>query len=699
MKKSSKGLILTALATIAIGISGLFQPINKINKDIGIKEAKAYNHSTENALDNVFIQDNNLILPFIFDNANQTETLNIREKFAKANLTIKNVSTETVGTGTQITVNENTNVYNVVIYGDVNGDGKINLIDVQRIILHYLDPATNALTGLNAIAANVNNKDNNDINLIDAQRIILFYLGTLNSGLVVQEPEASNPENPAEDVVSRITITPPTKYIYTVGEELNLVGGKINITYVSGKVEIIDMQRSMVSGYNKNVPGRQTITVSYRVNNTVNFTTTFEVLVNVLDKEITTIISSINLTEGTCYKPVEFSLKSGENEENININALNLRIKDSNGQIINNNSIVTIEKKNGANGVILVSFIAKVADSYTIIPSIGTVTGTDIKIIIKEDTSINKMKLVPINNSVFSQDTETKAEVEFYHIYPDNREIKIEKALDMSKVSIVPSINPITDMNLLESTMENTSKIKFFNKDMYLLPDNKDGDTIIKYVSITPEQVGNLRFSIKVTDNDNISNTYTLDTVIEVKERELIVNDKNNNITLYKTKESAIEANKQDENVNIYIMNNDYGEYVYTLIPIYKTDSNGKEVLDENGHRITDVKVKDINQLGYENGKISFVDNIIDEIVKEGLTDKLNDIMESINIKAFNANENLIYNPNTGDTIYANSDVYYIGISLEPDYEENEQIAEKLLESIIVKYSGKETKLTISIVE
>lgn len=66
MKKSSKGLILTALATIAIGISGLFQPINKINKDIGIKEAKAYNHSTENALDNVFIQDNNLILPFIF---------------------------------------------------------------------------------------------------------------------------------------------------------------------------------------------------------------------------------------------------------------------------------------------------------------------------------------------------------------------------------------------------------------------------------------------------------------------------------------------------------------------------------------------------------------------------------------------------------------------------------------------------------
>ena len=280
MKKSSKGLALIGLTTIVIGISGLFQATNKINKEIEIQEAKAYNHSTENALDNVFMQDNNLILPFIFDNASQAETLDIRAKFAKANLTIKSISNEPVGTGTQITVNENTETYNIVIYGDVNGDGKINLIDVQRIILHYLNPNTNALTGLNAIAANVNNKDNNDINLIDAQRIILFYLGNLNTGLVVEEPEASNPVEP-EDTISNITITNPTKYIYTVGEEINLAGGKINITYASGKVETIDMEKYMISGYNKNVPGKQTVTVSYRVNDTINFTSSFEVLVNV----------------------------------------------------------------------------------------------------------------------------------------------------------------------------------------------------------------------------------------------------------------------------------------------------------------------------------------------------------------------------------------------------------------------------------
>ena len=414
MKKSSKGLALMGLTAIVIGISGLFQATNKINKDIEIQEAKAYNHSTENALDNVFMQDNNLILPFIFDNANQADSLDIRAKFAKANLTIKSISNEPVGTGTQITVNENTNTYNIVIYGDVNGDGKINLIDVQRIILHYLNPATNSLTGLNAIAANVNNKDNNDINLIDAQRIILFYLGNLNTGLVVEEPEASNPVGPIEDTISNITITNPTKYIYTVGEEINLAGGKINITYSSGKIEIINMEKYMISGYNKNVPGKQTVTVSYRVNDTINFTSSFEVLVNVLNKEITTIISSTNFTEGICYQPVEFTLESGENEEDININALNLAVKDSNGEVINDEKIATITKRNGTNGKIIVSFIAKVADSYTIIPSVGKVTGTDIKIVVKEDKSINRITL---DTTDFVQGTESKVGIHFWHEY------------------------------------------------------------------------------------------------------------------------------------------------------------------------------------------------------------------------------------------------------------------------------------------
>lgn len=664
MKKSSKGLAVIGLAVMVVGISGLFQATNKINKDVVIQEAKAYNHSTENALDNVFMQDNNLILPFIFDNTSQADTLDIRAKFAKANMTIKNISTETVGTGTQITVNENINTYNIVIYGDVNGDGKINLIDAQRIILHYLNPTTNALTGLNAIAANVNNKDNSDINLIDAQRIILFYLGNLNTGLVVEEPEASNPVGP-EDTISNITITNPTKYIYTVGEEINLTGGKINITYVSGKVEIIDIQKDMISGYNKNIPGRQTVTVSYRVNDTINFTSTFEVIVNVLNKEITTIIPSKEfITDGICYNPVEFTLTSGPNEENININALNLVIKDNDGNIINDENIASITKRNGTNGAIIVSFIGKVADSYVITSSVGTV-GTDIKIIVKEDTSINE---VTLDTTDFVQGEEAKVGIHFWHKYTeeDKREIT---GVDMSKVSVSASSESLID-------------VKFLNEEGYVITGTKTIDSIIKKISITPQQSGNLKLSILI-GQEGTEGYVRSDITIQVSKIKLVVDaGEDNKITLYKSKE-AIE--QQEESASA-----EKDGYIYTLVPIYIIDEENGIFDYEVNKKISRVKVKDIHELIEETGNISFIDNVMFNL--EGPS---NDIMESIHINVYDVNGFIIDNPNKEDTTYANTPVGYMGIALEK-WAEEEVINGNGY--IVVTYAGQEiTRFNINV--
>lgn len=679
MKKSSKCLVLIGVVAITIGISGLFEPTNKINKNIGMQEAKAYNHNTENALDNVFIQDNNLILPFIFDSKDQAATLDIRAKFARAGLTIRNISTGTVGTGTQITVNENTNVYNILIYGDVNGDGLINLIDVQNIILHYLNQTT--LTGLKATAGNVNNNDNN-INLIDAQRVILFYLGNLNSGLVVKEPQASNPvdpTDPVEDSISRISITNPIKDEYIWGEEIDLTGGKINIVYTSGRVERIDMQRSMISGYNKNVLGEQLITVSYRVNITTNFTSTFKVTVKEPNKEISDIIVDKNMKSGICYQPVEFLLSSKENEKNINIDDLSFDITNGNKEDI------VIEKIALEDGRIKVSFTSKTANSYVIKPKVGD-KETEIKLEVKEDESINKITLVPIeNNMKFEKDKSTKVEIKFSHIYPgpdgekNGREIEVNGP-DVSKVT--SSLLPELDIAVLEE--DTLNEIQFINKDMYLLPDTESGDTIIKYALITPKQEGNLVLSITVNDTSN-NKEYTYTETIEIKANPIsripleIETDKdsegNRIVRLYKSVNNINQYNdlvKQGDN-----------NYIYTLVPIYKVD---------NGNTIK-LKINDIYQLGYDDGKVSIEDNVIHNITQ----DKLNSVTDSIDIKPFKIGENgeieIIPKPSNSDATYANSEIDYIGIALKL----NEM--EKGLESIIVSYENEETTLKITFID
>ena len=63
--------------------------------------------------------------------------------------------------------------------------------------------------------------------------------------------------------------------------------------------------------------------------------------------------------------------------------------------------------------------------------------------------------------------------------------------------------------------------------------------------------------------------------------------------------------------------------------------------------------------------------------------------MTSIDVKAFDEAGNIIYNPYPEDTIYANSEVYYIGIALREDIEEG-------LEDVIISYGGNEvTRLEI----
>ena len=65
------------------------------------------------------------------------------------------------------------------------------------------------------------------------------------------------------------------KWLYYLNEEeLSVEGGKVKLQYTNGKSDIIDLQRSMVSGFDNTVLGRQILTVNYQ-----GYETRFEVWV------------------------------------------------------------------------------------------------------------------------------------------------------------------------------------------------------------------------------------------------------------------------------------------------------------------------------------------------------------------------------------------------------------------------------------
>jgi len=55
----------------------------------------------------------------------------------------------------------------------------------------------------------------------------------------------------------------PTKSTYTVGEDLDLTGGRIVVAYIDNTYELKNINEATVTGFNKNIEGLQLITVNY----------------------------------------------------------------------------------------------------------------------------------------------------------------------------------------------------------------------------------------------------------------------------------------------------------------------------------------------------------------------------------------------------------------------------------------------------
>ena len=103
------------------------------------------------------------------------------------------------------------------------------------------------------------------------------------------------------DYVKDITLTPPTKNEYKIGETLSLVGGSITEKMASGaNGSIIALTNNMISGFDSTTPGTKNLTVKY-VKDGKTYTKTFQVAV----------INTINHIE--VIAPTKTNYKYGEN--------------------------------------------------------------------------------------------------------------------------------------------------------------------------------------------------------------------------------------------------------------------------------------------------------------------------------------------------------------------------------------------------
>ena len=68
----------------------------------------------------------------------------------------------------------------------------------------------------------------------------------------------------AQPVASIEIVRQPQRVIYDVGEEIDLYGLELKVTYIDGYVETVGYSDLIYSGYNPNQEGSQLIVVNYK---------------------------------------------------------------------------------------------------------------------------------------------------------------------------------------------------------------------------------------------------------------------------------------------------------------------------------------------------------------------------------------------------------------------------------------------------
>lgn len=221
-------LIIMILITATIVYFGV---INKDNSIIlGKLNSGIANYESNDFVKDVFTQDKVKYLPILYDEPYEHESLTkqiVENKIKEMGMTIKSISSETIGTGTKIETNEAT--FTVVIYGDIDGNGRVNARDVQCIVQHLCYGGKYTLTGTSRMAANVYDPNDDSITVRDAQRIIRFIIGT---DKIIDTIPISDIKKDNEKPV--IQLNGPDEITVKVGEKYEELGARVtdNLSYI-----------------------------------------------------------------------------------------------------------------------------------------------------------------------------------------------------------------------------------------------------------------------------------------------------------------------------------------------------------------------------------------------------------------------------------------------------------------------------------
>lgn len=509
MKKKAKSFIWLSIAAFAILLT------SNININYMVEankyEPKAYNYKPSNILDNVFIQNNQYILPFIFTNADQTVSKStIISEFNRKGLTITNtLSKDTIGTGTQIKASDG-KIYTVIVYGDVNGDGKVNLIDAQKIVMHH--KGTSKLSGVYFTAGNVAN-NNEIINLIDAQRIVMLKKQLTNK-LVLNEPDSLKELDKVAPVITlkgqkNMTITIGDRYIESGATALDNYDGNVNVS-ITGTV---------------NTQKIGTYTITYTAIDSVGNKSTTTRTVQVVDG-----ISQITMLEEPIVKVYEY-----EQASNLSINNLNV-----------NGAKILVQMKSGA------TYVEEVTNSMLSTTDILTTGGMKTITVTYQGktTNFSIQILKPISTLQVNENDRENISIVNSKNYA---KVNTNFTLGSTYVNTGSDITPLKLEKLKAEVNSQDLKVNFISQNGKILVQcstNKVG----KY-QITPYiEYGNIKVKAQTIEVKVKSEELTLDAV----------KLNTNTLKLY------LEMPTQANNVKIESDNN-----IYTILPITFLDKDG----------------------------------------------------------------------------------------------------------------------------